>query len=531
MNLYGQRFLTASQFSSYCNSLNVRLLPFDEELEIYEKNGVMLPVARLIKPEEYLSKRNKLDIDPKTYGQRLIEWGDIERILHGPELETSADFDLWSNLDLEFKQGNKFLIKPTKDKYQKWNSYKAKVFNSINGDLLVNSAEHYYHYYQVHQVYAIQKKYPVFAQHNWFIENLNENAKFDKDYFLPRQEDATSTLSGNLFFYDALSFFIELYLNERRRTFAQVREEYGVKTLNEKQFEDYQNRIKQLSLFVLDKFDLKNEHFYKFLLFALELHNQYEKEEKSRLANDLMVDIQCAKIFLSNISGLSDIDIEKEIRGRNPTLVKKFRHSDKALEIQDYTRETFLRLRADYNNKFPTASISTQEIENLLDFINRKGLFIVPYSIFDIDETLNSERPFRNNSLYIGLTNLSIGIENFLRELANIANSYHGTKVTVDNFFSLISMFSWYKDFEQQHQIRKGKYGNDTFAYLDDVIKSPRTTNEIKLFAISLCARNLLAHKYILDQYLYYEWYGKIYTSICEAFLYSWIYASQRKWT
>lgn len=530
MNLYGQRFLTARQFSSYCESVNVRLLPSNEELERYEKYGAIFPAARLIKPEEYLSERRKLDNNPQTYGQKLSGWDEIERILYSSKRDIEDKFDLWNNLDAEFELGNKFLIKPLKDEYKKWNSYKVNISHPQLGNMIVDSAEHYYHYYQVHQVYAVQKKYPVFAKNYWFIANLKENIQIDKSYFLPSEDDVSSTLSGNLPFYEALSFFIELYINERHITFDSVQEEYGVRTLNDTLLQDYQKRIKQLALFVFDKFELKTEHFYNFLLFALELHNTYQEDEKSKLANDLMADMQYATIFLANVSELHDKDIEKEIQNRNPTLVKKFRYSDRTLEIRDYAKEAFGRLSLNYNNNFSDMEISSEAIDRLLTFMDEKGLFIAPYSIFDIDKTLNTDETFRANSLYVGLSGLLIGFESFLREIANKANNSHNESIKIENLDLLIrTMFSWGKNFQSAHE-KLSSLKENKFEYLERVHTSLDIDLVIRNFLIVRHARNKILHNYTLDQFLYQIWYSKIYLAICESFFYSWIYASQRKW-
>jgi len=49
---YGIRYLTADQFVKYCSTLNVKT--DIKELEYYEKVGIMLPVARVVYPSEYV---------------------------------------------------------------------------------------------------------------------------------------------------------------------------------------------------------------------------------------------------------------------------------------------------------------------------------------------------------------------------------------------------------------------------------------------------------------------------------------------
>lgn len=529
MNHYGERYLTSSQFSSYCSDLNSKLLSFNEELELYEQEGVLLPVARVLMPEEYLNKRALLDNDPNTYGHKIPEWESLERIFYRTNKIRPVEFELWNNIDLEVALNNKHIIRPSKENFKKWNSYKVKIPNATNGTLLKDSSVHLYHYYQVHQIYAIQKNYPLFARHNWILKNLK--TKEGIEYLKPTDNDAIVTLSGNILFFEALSFYIELFSNERRKTFSIIPEKDGVKTLNDQQFEDYKRRVEKLAKIVFNRFSLSDNDFYKFILYSLKLHTVYEADEKFKLSNELMLDIRFSVDFFSNVKQISTTDIEKEIKILDPTLVKKFRHTDKALEVYDYARETLERIAVEYNVKFPGFEITGKEIEKILDFMNDKNLFIVPNSIYEIDKTLNAEKAFKTNSLYTGLTNFSIGLECFLRDIANIANLSHGTNIEIGTLHPLIkTMFSWGGLFNDEHRNRKNMYTNNSFLYLEDVYTSQNLDEIIKTFLLAHCARNLVAHNYILDQYLYRNWYGKIYVAICDAIFYSWVNAKNKNW-
>ena len=52
MDIYGERYAGVGLFIDYCRDLNVTTDP--RELAYYEKTGVMLPVARLIYPDDYV---------------------------------------------------------------------------------------------------------------------------------------------------------------------------------------------------------------------------------------------------------------------------------------------------------------------------------------------------------------------------------------------------------------------------------------------------------------------------------------------
>ncbi|MCA9919862.1 MAG: hypothetical protein KC445_18020, partial [Anaerolineales bacterium] len=343
------------------------------------------------------------------------------------------------------------------------------------------------------------------------------------NYLIPQKDSPLTSIGGHLDLFDALSFYITLYGNEQYRVFENIPEQDSVKTLDNQQFAHYTSQLKAHAQFVFDKFNLTESKLYEFLFYLLKLRGDYERSEYLQLANELSIDIQYLISFIQNLGDLSIEDIEKEIDQRSNSIwTKRFRHLDKAVEVYDYAKVTFERLVTDYNSKFSTLSISPTEIEDLLDFIEKQGLFIIPYAIFDIDEALNDSRAFSTTSLYIGLSNLTTGFECFLREIANLANQSQNpptSPISVKTLEPLIrTMFNWGISFQQEHTRLKQTHQNDPFAYLADVFNNPNLDEALKTFLITYRSRNFIAHNYTLDNQLYYTWYSIIYTAICRSF-------------
>ena len=63
MDIYGERYAEVGLFIDYCRDLNIKT--DERELAYYEKTGAMLPVARVIYPDEHVieSYRRELDGD------------------------------------------------------------------------------------------------------------------------------------------------------------------------------------------------------------------------------------------------------------------------------------------------------------------------------------------------------------------------------------------------------------------------------------------------------------------------------------
>jgi len=236
------RYLTVNEFTSYCANANIKLLPFDRELENYEKSGILLPVARIIQPEEYIQIRRQFDQQSNTNGKGIPGWEELERVLYFLDLENNDETQLWHCFDREFKSNNKYLHRPSYEQFEPWESYKVKVQSSTGESISVKSAKHFYHRWQVHQIFAIRKRYPVFAKHTWLLLNLKDDVKDRAAAYFP-DEKAGVTIFEKAKYFDALSFYIELYLNEQHRTFAPIPENYGVRQLNDQQFDQYQKNL------------------------------------------------------------------------------------------------------------------------------------------------------------------------------------------------------------------------------------------------------------------------------------------------
>lgn len=538
MTRYRRRYLTASDFSSYCKELNLELRTLSQsssnaELEMYERDQILFPAARIVKADEYVVKRYELDQKTETHGTKIPEWYELERLLHRrPILDNNANSELWHPFDWEFERNNSFLFRPKEQQFKPWGEYRAKVKASEFGSMR-KTAEHYYHYFQVHQIYAIQRRFPVYAKQNWLIENVNENLRDRAKHLTPNKDSLSITLEGHFDSFNALSFYITLYDNEQDRIFENIPEQDGVKTLDNQQYTHYTSQIKAHAQFILGKFDLNTDKLYEFLFYLLKLHNEYERNEYLKLANELYIDIQYLISFIQNIVDLSINEIEKEVDQRSHSYwTREFRHLDKAVKLYDYAKGTFERLLTEYNAKFPNLTISATDIENLIDFIETHGLFIIPYAIFDMDEALNDSRPFQSTSLYTNLSNLTTGFENYLREIANIASQSN-----IGNLHKIIAgMFPWGNDFNTMHETNITLYGKDDpfsyFPYLEDVYTDPNLdTNEaLRTFLIAYRTRNMIAHNYTLDHKLYYAWYSVIYISVCQAILYAWVNATNNGW-
>ena len=181
INYYGHRYLSLSQFKTFCNEIKIHHVPTDTELERYEKDSILLPVARIIKPEEYVHERYQANQKDISYMERLPSWEILETLLFG------NSSNLYHHFDYEFEKNNKYLICPKEGDYQRWDTYKTIIKNQ-NIEYEVPTLENYYHYWQAYLVNEIQLKYPIYSQYNWILRKLENKCNSEISFLIPPLE-------------------------------------------------------------------------------------------------------------------------------------------------------------------------------------------------------------------------------------------------------------------------------------------------------------------------------------------------------
>lgn len=314
--------------------LNIELLSFNRELELYEREGILLPVARVIKPKNYINRQNLLDKGFEPSEETVADWRELDKLFYGIDSsEYEDELKSWNSFDMAFKHKNKFLLKPKAEQYKPWKTYRTLIEPAQGESYLADTATHYYHAWQVHQIYFIQNYYPLLAKHNWVLQNIKDEAKKTASYLLPKDKNALLSFFGNAKLFDALSFYTELYQNEQYRTFESIPENDGIKRLNDEQFSRYNEELIKHAHLVANKFQLDVDKLYEFLRYTLDLHTKYESKEKYKLADELEEDIIFLSRLISGLTGKGFIDVEQELGRISPYWTKeKFRHFDKAIQ-------------------------------------------------------------------------------------------------------------------------------------------------------------------------------------------------------
>ena len=78
MNIWGERFAEVELFIGYCRDLNVET--DQRELEHYERIGAMLPVARVVYPDDYVIQRDQSQWNGTMDWDGTDQWPAIARL-------------------------------------------------------------------------------------------------------------------------------------------------------------------------------------------------------------------------------------------------------------------------------------------------------------------------------------------------------------------------------------------------------------------------------------------------------------------
>jgi hypothetical protein len=546
---HGTRYLSASEFTTYCQYLKMPLSGFDAELQLYERENVVVPVARVITPAEfilYMESEGVVFPRPKAADRdklrRLID--DMPK--HSAKLRGK---DLWHSFDREFEVGNQFLILPDPSEFVPWQDLCVWVDKDTDAERCVSNVDHYYHYWQAYQIYQIREHYPCFSHYSGMIRRFKEYAQTEyeraiADSHWPRADDISVSLGGFVRCFDALSFYVTLAKSERNRAFANVPRRGGYKQLEGAELKRLRRHMRYHAIFVMKRYFLSETDCFNFLVYLLNLRHDCEKSEHFKIASELRKDIRSLTEFMHLALGKSFDKIADELDTRDHYWERRwFLSLDRLASALRYTESALGRVLDKYNVLIPQQQITKLELASLVKFIDKRQLYIVPTTIHDTEKAYNEDEFFDITSFYIAMKNLATGLECFLREIAIVARRVN-TAATLDallqNLFASAKGATWYLTFATERS-DKSKY--PTPSVLGDLINNTRSVMAdkslerhpdgtiIKQFLIVYWVRNFTSHQYkISPEILYGEVRAAIFTAMYYAFLYSWRVAKQNKW-
>jgi hypothetical protein len=544
---YGVRYLTVDEFVKYCAELKVETDL--RELEYYEKIGIILPVARVIYPEEYIRLQTLWSLYVIRELPHENQWPDLQRLFdrHRSIPEKYADLsdeELIDSFDRAMGK-NSYLIRPTPENYKPWDTYTISI---AYGDGLKTSksiAEHRYSYWQVHQLYHIQQ-YPDLYKNKRLLDHIPDEIK--QRYYLPSapSQETLREFNGLAPMFDLLSFWITVYERERKRVFALVPPTHQVKKLGERQYQEYLDRLKSDAELVQTRYGKSVNELYQYLSQLLELQSDYRKKERYKLAEELRNDI----IFLAHlIELLTNNDWEEvadELGKRStPWTRQNFRYLDLLIKERDEARDILIGVSKKYDNVLKSHSIvrgkltfPSSDIDEMLDYCKRQSYTVLFTSLGGMTATEEEyAEKFRPVARYTNLRNILTALEFVMRDFALKAGSTKHRLTLSVVIEAVMKNEAWFSLYEQKDKKKLTSANSEAefSLHLNQLLHDPdlvqsEETFWARVFLIASLARNLTAHDFPTDDWFYGELYVEMLEAGIYAILYSWQSAKSQGW-
>jgi hypothetical protein len=440
---------------------------------------------------------------------------------------------------------NPYLIRPTAENYKPWDSYIISVPYGDGIKSTQSIAEHRYSYWQVHQLYLIQQ-YPDLYKNKNLLDLIPDEVKQRIHRPYSPNPDLLRGFNGLAPMFDLLSFWIAVYERERKRTFASISPKHQVKHLDEKQYQEYLDRLKSNAESVQTRYGKSVNELYQFLYQLLELQTDYRKQERYKLAQELRNDI----IFLAHlIELLTDNDWEEvaDELGKRFTFWSRqdFRYLDLLIKERDEAREILVDVAKKYDEVLKNHNIlggkltfSANDTDDLLDYCKRQNYTVLFTSLSGMTATEEEyDDKFRPVTRYTNLKNVLTALEFVMRDFA-LRTGGTSDRLTLSAVIrAVMKNETWFPLYLKKYKERLTRANNEAefFNHLSQLLHDPdlvqsEDTFWARVFLIASLARNLTAHDFPKEDWFYGELYEEMLEAGIFAILYSWHVAKINGW-
>ena len=547
VNIWGERFAEVDLFIGYCRELNVDT--DKDELEHYEKIRAMLPVARVVYPDEYVIQRDQSQWNGVTDWDGADQWPALGRLVERgwsfpSDCEGLADEDLVHCFDREMKTGaNPYLIRPELAEFRPWSEYRVAVPDGDGNEIKRPTAEHYYSYWQVHQLSTIQQ-YPDLYKNAWLVERIPQDDSVRQ--ILPRapKKELLVEFDGKRRSFDALSFWITVYGRERNRTFASVAPMDGVRRLDDVQANSYRKRLTDCAGMVNKRFNMTPKDLYSFLRKLITLMEDYEGKERYKLAEALKSDIFAWEDLLMLTTGDTRNDVAEELGKTNTYDKRTFLHLDLATKERYYALDLLNSVSKDCGRALrqlgdPLWSFAEADANDLLDYCEQEGLGLLVTALSGMVAIGDEEyrRNFRRVQKYTNLKNVLTCYEYLLKSVSHGPGLAKGDETLTRLVRNVMGQEKWHSLFHMREQQRL-HMGTSTQQFLtnlstlmgDSQLKGSVEGYWAQQFLITCLARNMTVHSYPSEDRYYGNLFRPMLNAVVSATFYTWQLTKAHGW-
>ena len=533
MNIYGERYAPVENFIGYCSDLNIETT--ERELEHYERTGVMLPVARVIYPDEYVVRRYEGVVNRGEIGKR---WPALLRLEEniGPfphRYKNLSDEELIHCFDRELESDEKpsYLLRPNSGEFRPWDGYRVPVTDKQGNKFKRSTVEHFYAYWQVHQLDLVQKHPDLYANAH-LVDQIPQDSEWKWIYPRAPKAEFFAEFQGLAGYFDVLSFWITVSGREHNRTFANVP---GVRRLDKNQSDAYRGRLVKHAQMVKERFNLDIGNVHEFLRRLVDTFQDYERRERYKLSLALKNDIFHLEGFYRLITGKKTRDeVADAVWGNDIYGRRAFRHLILESKERDYAFSVIKRIsdRKAWNRANSSWTFSESDINALLDYCEQEGLDLLITALSGMTAIGDEEyrQNFRQVRMYTNLKTVLNSYEYLIKSLDREGLLDAGKRNTLTQIVDfIVSAESWGEVFRERRQ--KGLLNVNSeedfleklYALVDD-----QTLNKsadgfwAQAFLITCLARNGTVHLYPTDDRYYGDLFSPMLDAVVHAMFYTW---------
>lgn len=397
---FGKRYLLVDDFIRLCEVVGLNQVT-KEELEGYERERWVLPVARMVAPDEYVMAV------ARHHGSAAFEFDekyspyyslDIRiRNSRPPSLETEEDLrhpidQAWGKVE--------GLYNPGEQEFTPWGNYRVRIHE---GDFEVYepTAFHFYHYWQVHQLYHVRR-----SRLGYY--------KGDPPMWKTKGKSLEWT-----HVFDPTAYFRSLYQAwYEKLTSSLSPDDTGLLIFTPAKQDELRRAVLQSAHDTLETCRLDQDALFDNLDRIMRLHLDYETADRLRLAEAVKED---AWMTVQLLHFAYQIPIEEIVQrvGR----IGGYHENYLEVMFPNHRKQTqadalrILHSFAEQHNKRASAyGISTEDVVGLIDFVEATDLAWIEYVLQKLNEDYFAEHSWQTAANWLHLK----AVASFPESLAKI---------------------------------------------------------------------------------------------------------------
>ena len=540
--MHVDRLVNVDDFIRRCKDLNVEVSL--GELEHYEKIGAMMPIARVVYPDEYVVREYQGERDGETDWDWLAEWPSVLSLQERDPVfpfhyDGLPDEYLVHWFDRAVDAGdNPYLRLPNAGDFMPWSQYCVTTDDGYGNGFELSTVKHYYSCWQVHQLYYIQR-FPDLYRNAWLVGFIPDDHPLKALRPWSPPIEFLVDLEGKRNCFDAMSFWGTVYRRERDRTFADVTPVGTMRRLDQDQANEHRDRLLDWANYTMERFGLTVEDLYRFLRELVVLHEDYEDAERYKLAGALTQDIFACEHLLLLLTG----EHRQQVSDRLGFQRRTFRHlspltkeRDDALDHLKIIAQSCSRTSREFGRS--DWSFTAEDAVALLDYCQRQGLGLVAAALSGL-MAVGHEEYLEKSRRVLRYTNLKNVLTSYEYLLKSLTAKGGGTLTGV--VLEAMKDESWFGLFKGgRHDLNGNSLlrGNSTQKFLgnidvilgDDRLEDSADGYWARQFLITCLARNMTVHFYPNDDRYYGDLFGLMLDAATVAMLYTWKMAERKDW-